>query len=368
MCLNPRLIANPLYKSERVFLKDKSGRDYSFDVACKNLKGRTLQYIYVPCGTCAECLQSKQNSFIQRCQTELLVSYMYFITLTYKNDMLPRLTDSLGNVYFYPDSDGIQKMFKRIRQKNLISRPFTYAAFSEYGKQGHRPHWHIMLFVQKEKKDHEFVPINLQEKLYDVFFNEWRINVGSDKYPVYKKNFEFHRSGRFRNFDLHYVNPCSSDNGENDVAFYCSKYLLKVDNWIKAKFCYIIENLDYKEYRELRNKIRPKSLVSKGFGLHHPVQIGYVRNCIDKSLKLGYDMLKFINPYTGDLYPLGRYFKERLVTSEDLQYCLDNHIDTLKTGDMSFCFNARNINESKVDKFRSIQKRIYDSSDFEILE
>ena len=360
MCLSPQLIKNPLYKRDffGVGKYKKPIPDYM-----KLIKNYNDQYIYVPCGRCAECLQAKQNSFIQRAVMECHFSHMFFITLTYNNESLPQVADSHGVVYKYPESGDVQKMFKRIRQANSIGREFTYSAHSEYGGRKHRPHWHIMLFVEKYDKDTYMDIINLESKLWHLFFNEWKRNYGSDKKPIWKSLFTYAKRGKFSNYDCHYVNPISSLNGEMDVAYYVSKYLLKVSNYEVALMIRLRDELEYTEYREIRSKIRCKHLVSKHFGFSSFDAINYIQDCIKHSLINDLAYPEFINPLTGRHYPLARYYKEKCLTIND-------RIEFAKNGDTYDGYKTWSIDynkntQFKHDRFKRVKKKIEDrDSDF----
>ena len=60
-----------------------------------------------------------------------------FTTLTYNNEHLPKD----GSLH----KDELQKFFKRLR-KYLGDRKMKYFACGEYGDEGHRPHYHAILF------------------------------------------------------------------------------------------------------------------------------------------------------------------------------------------------------------------------------
>lgn len=85
MCLNPILRPNtnrkgPGYRTRIAAQMSAFGKDVD----------STL--IYVPCGHCADCVAAKQHSLIQRVQSESQYNHLFFATLTYDNDHLPRLT------------------------------------------------------------------------------------------------------------------------------------------------------------------------------------------------------------------------------------------------------------------------------------
>ena len=351
MCLSPRLVKNPLYKQDKILGSPIS--DWQ-----KLVKNYNDAYIYVPCGTCAECLQSKQNSFIQRAIMELRFSHMYYITLTYKDDAIPIVETSKGELLRYPDSCDIQNMFKRIRFYNSIDRHFSYCAFSEYGGKTHRPHWHILLFIEKYDKDDYIDIVNYEQMLWKLFFNEWKRNFGSDKRPVWQPLFEYHCRGKFRNYDCHYVNPLSSKRGELDVAFYVTKYLLKVSKYEAWLMCRLRETLPYLEYREIRSKVRCKHLVSKKFGYNYRGIKDYIRYCLDLSLQLKLSSPVFVNPLTGKHFPLSRYYKERLIEKNDaVQFAKNGDV---YQGSKTWTVDTERNVQFKHDRFAKNLKRISD--------
>ena len=352
MCLFPRLIPNPLYKQD-YFGIGKYRKP--INPLLKLIKNYTDAYIYVPCGRCGECLMAKQNSFIQRIIMQCETSYMFFITLTYNNESLPQVVDSKGNKYDYPDSRDVQNMFKRIRFHNMIPRPFSYAAFSEYGGRNHRPHWHIMLFLDKSEEDYYTDVINLQSYLYDLFFKEWKRNYGSDKKPDYRPLFTFARRGPYSNYDCHYVNPSLTDNQELDVAFYVSKYLLKISAYEIDLMIKLRDSLEYKEYRDIRSMVRCKTLISKGLGLTDYSR-KYIRYCIDDSLRRELNNPEFINPVSGAHYPLSKYFKDNLLTLQDKVAFAQN--GEVYQGSKTWSIDYEKNVQYKHDRFKKRKKLI----------
>ena len=102
--------------------------------------------------------------------------------------------------------------------------------------------------------------------MHDLFLKYWRRNYGSTRSPVWKDLCTYYCSSSGRNYDLHYLNPNSSSDGLDDVAFYVSKYCLKFDKWVdkfKSKVFFNTSESDYKEFCSL---FLPKRLISKGFG------------------------------------------------------------------------------------------------------
>lgn len=125
MCQAPITIKNPDYHSP---VKDKN---YHLTHNTKD------KYIVVPCGTCATCIQLRQQYLVQRVQMEAINHDLYFGTLTYNQECLP--TAKFGDFEFaYPDISDWQKMIKMIR-KDFPSLKFKYMLVSEYGGKKHRP-------------------------------------------------------------------------------------------------------------------------------------------------------------------------------------------------------------------------------------
>lgn len=112
-----------------------------------NSEGDTIPfYIAVPCGKCAVCSVSKQMQFGNRLMLEQYAAELrgtplsYFVTLTYAPKFLPK--------YGVCKRD-VQLFLKRLRitlERKFNIPPFRYCVFSEYGKNTHRAHYHMILF------------------------------------------------------------------------------------------------------------------------------------------------------------------------------------------------------------------------------
>lgn len=123
MCLSPILIKNPNYG-----LDPTKGYNYLHD--CTHTR------IYVPCGHCRQCIAVNQMYYVQRIQMEALKNYLYMGTITYNEEMLPRLETSQGYKFNYTSYEDITKMLKRMRQKNVFGIPFRYFYVTERGGKG----------------------------------------------------------------------------------------------------------------------------------------------------------------------------------------------------------------------------------------
>lgn len=121
-------------------------------------------YIWVNCGHCEECIKAKQMEWNLRtyyqckeCLNEKGNTYLYFDTLTYNNENLPRITNYIKtnknfSCFNYRD---IRQFYEKLRQDLKLKKDdkIKYFITSEYGDIRHRPHYHILLFVYDENID-----------------------------------------------------------------------------------------------------------------------------------------------------------------------------------------------------------------------
>lgn len=114
---------------------------------------KTNSYQLVPCGKCVACLSRKRNEWTYRLTKEKEYSdYTYFATLTYDQQNIPiKIQD--GIPYFVFNKKHVQDYMKRIRY--FISKvsdqiQIGYYLVSEYGGIGHRPHYHMILYVKND--------------------------------------------------------------------------------------------------------------------------------------------------------------------------------------------------------------------------
>lgn len=157
----------------------------------------------------------------------------------------------------------------------------------------------------------------------DVFIKFRGKLVRDWRNPVWKPCCTYVRKmvrGKWRsNYDLHYVNPRTSDGGTADVGFYVLKYMMKPsDKEIRLQQALRL-NLSDDEYEDIWSLVRPSVFYSKHFGLAgdgkrkewKPSQriVDYVKDSIDKSKKTSV-YPEFINPVDGRHFPLSRYYKD----------------------------------------------------------
>ncbi len=330
MCLSPLLIKN----KSRYY----QGRIDSDSI----LHDTTSQYIYVNCGVCPQCVRNKQNYLIQRVILESMCNYVYFATFTYMDEMLPYI-DVNGYRHYYSDVSDFQNMIKRCRKRpEWIINKYLYV--TEYGGKSHRPHFHALFFVPKSDNHSKFDPISIAEYLGNMFVDEWKRNIGSNRNPVYKPLSlfikKFTSSGVKSPFDFHYVNPSLTSGSESDVGFYVSKYCLKFDKWIESKRKALFINLSPDEYSKVWSLLRPKLQYSNFFGLSD-VSREYVRKCIDV-YSANSDFPVFRNPYSGKTFPLSPYLFNRYGTLSDKyhfyfnKYSPDSSSDSFRYSDIDY--------------------------------
>lgn len=240
--------------------------------------------------------------------------------MTYNNESLPKLTCSNGVTIPYADISDIQKMIKRIRQGNLFGSSFKYFFVTERGSDRGRPHVHGLIFIPKSQifSYNDLTTSQLETKVRAVLFKEWRRNYGSDKFPIWKPLFTFRQKfvgGLLcKNFDCHFVAPHTSDKGEDDVAFYVTKYVLKPSDKDRRLQQSLRLNLDPDEYESVWRVVRSRCLCSKGFGAATDLQKQYVRDCIKRSSS-NENGFQFYSR-DGSISSLARYYR-KFVTPED---------------------------------------------------
>lgn len=303
MCLNPILIKNPYYGLTPCSLN--------------KFHDCTSTHIPIPCGNCSVCVRLRQSYLVQRCQMETLSNHLFFCTLTYNETMIPRL--KLGDyVLQYPDFTHVQKMFKRIR-KSYDLLPFKYLVVSEYGGLRHRPHFHMIISYPKYSNGYLDI-LNLERRLHDIFLKEWRVNLGSTRSPRYVPLCTYVNTRKGRTFDLHYINPRASSSGEEDVAFYVTKYCLKYSDYVDRLKTALIYNYP-DEFKDLWLKLRPRANISKGFGSpYDPKVIDYIKKCLSYSVSdssLSFPV--YINPFSGQTFPLSPYYRRKFMTIDDME-------------------------------------------------
>lgn len=124
-CLHPINIRNPSYRADL-------GKDL---------------YIQVPCGKCIACQERRRTQWAYRLETEAKRHSAWFVTLTYDPEYLPTINPLTGE--YCPtgtlNPEDVTKFLKRYR-KFFSGQSISYFYCGEYGSQGNRPHYHMILY------------------------------------------------------------------------------------------------------------------------------------------------------------------------------------------------------------------------------
>lgn len=345
MCLSPNVIPNANFgrHDKLAYLVDTKSR-----------------YLHVPCGHCSECIYMRQSSVVQRCIAESLDNYLFFCTLTYNNESLPIVETTTGVSIRYADMRDFTLMMKRLRKRSGFNRTIRYFVVSELGEKGGRPHFHAILFVPKLPGDSFVTTMQLETWLFENLLSEWRRNYGSTRKPVYKPLCTYVRRfirGELRtNYDLHYLNPRSSENGVSDVAFYVSKYMLKPSDREKRLQQALKLNLSEDEYEDIWKLVKTRFHASTGFGCSSKIQEDYIRDCIELS-KVSANAPKFYSD--GFSYPLSRFYQRKgnLWTLDDASYFVEKR--SIIPGD-PICIEERESDamQRKLDRLKPMQDMV----------
>ncbi len=346
MCRCPITIKNPYYG-----LGDK-GLNF--------LHNTHDTHIQVPCGHCQQCVSMRQGFVGQRIQMESLNHDLFFFTLTYNNENLPTVTKG-DYTLNYPDYTHIQKMFKRIRK--IVSYPISYFVVSEYGTKRGRPHFHGILSIPKEKIYGLFHP--KEKEIFELLKSEWRVNVGSNRSPVYESLFTYVHNSRNRNYDCHYIQPIPGH--DNDISFYVSKYIVKYDPRVTKLLSKIKldPSLDESDTAELISLVKPRGVMSKSFGSwKDPDVAAYIKKCIARNENIP----QFYDIYTGKPMLLSPYYRKHFLTVDYrlTQYynlsnsqCLDSFLPDDDLSDYERMLEEQS-NYGKEEKFELIRNKMFE--------
>lgn len=129
---------------------------------------------------------------------------------------------------------------------------------------------------------------------------------------------------------MHYLNPYSSKNGLEDVAFYVSKYCLKYDKWLEKFKSKLFFSLSDSDFTTAWDYLRPRRLMSKGFGSPYSDDvIAHIAKGVELALNTPSAKYPFfISPVYGNTFPLSPYYRHKLCSSDvELEFrrrCLDD--------------------------------------------
>jgi len=110
------------------------------------VKGVDTGYIPFPCGKCPPCIRRRVSGWAFRLNKQSEQSNSaHFVTLTYNEEHITKTKNGLDTLV----KADLQKFFKRLRK--LTKEKISYYAVGEYGTDGQRPHYHVILFNTNPK-------------------------------------------------------------------------------------------------------------------------------------------------------------------------------------------------------------------------
>nr|CDL65765.1 unnamed protein product [uncultured bacterium] len=271
-------------------------------------------YIRVACGVCHECLSLKASQIIQRISAHCMENYAFMLTLTYKPDCTPRVVLDDTHILNCFDYSHFSRMVRRIRNDKLLPYPFTYCLVGEFGGKKHRPHYHALIFFDKKYFSRNSVIakaslLNLQDVLYNVFKDNWSVNIGSQRKPIYLPLFEYHRRGKFCNFDLHFIDCFSDERANNAASVYVTKYLTKSSDYVRRLKAWLFLNYPRDIAFKAWKSLKPRVIMSVNLGVNRTAA-HHIDECYTDTFESG----KII--YTlpdGSKPPICKYFISKYI-------------------------------------------------------
>ncbi len=226
-----------------------------------------------PCGRCMPCLVTRKKELILRLLLEARSSYqVWYVTLTYNRDHLP----PGGNLV----KKDLDDYLKRLRKSTMFT--WRYLACGEYGDKKNRPHYHLILFAEREIT-FEMGYCKIRKKitcLDSPFIDSWT----KDNNPIGFVD----------------IIPILSIEDSARIYGYVAGYVLEQltehkDRKGEPEFITRSKKLGYREIPKIVRMLKS-----------HKVGTEYIKGVeITNDLK----MIKF----GGKLYPLGRYLRDKII-------------------------------------------------------
>lgn len=134
MCEHPLLALNLGKVDGKYKIKLISTHRLDFNILSLEEKYGKDSLMMLPCGKCAACKVNHQKEFAVRCSLEATYyKENCMVTLTYREGQCPRKLIKRD----------LQKFIKDCRNAGL---KFRYYGCGEYGTEGGRPHYHLIMF------------------------------------------------------------------------------------------------------------------------------------------------------------------------------------------------------------------------------
>lgn len=141
---------------------------------CKCANFKFINGFYVPCGKCHQCQKRMAQDWAFRIGAEIRDQWVYNVLLTYDDAHLRYDNKGMPCV----SKVDIQLFLKRFRWylDKIYGLKVRYFLCAEYGGNFHRPHYHMMLFTQKNMHEHEDVFLFLYD-LINICWNKGFANL-----------------------------------------------------------------------------------------------------------------------------------------------------------------------------------------------
>lgn len=166
------------YHPARILKHDEKPDDIE---ALKEYSGHRYKNTIIPCGKCIGCRLEYSREWANRGMLEAKqYDNNWFVTLTYDDEHLPQPTEIVDKDGFTWVDDGsweggtlvpehMDKFINHIRKIYEREQNHTGIRFmgcGEYGSEGGRPHYHIILFNMPEVKNDLYHPRIINQDVY----------------------------------------------------------------------------------------------------------------------------------------------------------------------------------------------------------
>lgn len=171
-----------------------------------------------PCGKCMPCVMTRKQEWTSRLLLEMKTHLMtYYATLTYADQDLP----PQGELH-KPD---LQDFWKRLRKNTGLK--LRYFACGEYGEKKGRPHYHLLIFTDREFAlkydripDKKGIP---RDKIVDSDIHQaWYAGSFVDLVPILDSKSRRHTASYVAGYVLKKMDPNYQDTEHEQKEFILS--------------------------------------------------------------------------------------------------------------------------------------------------
>ncbi len=230
-----------------------------------------------PCGNCTPCKLTRLQEWTCRLLLEAKLNlWTYYITLTYSETDLPYTGDL--------HKSDLQDFLKRLRKNTQCK--LRYFAVGEYGDKKGRPHYHLLIFTNRE------------------FILKTRYNTKKKKHICIDS--DFHQAWLTNSFVD--VDSLIGSKSHRYVSQYVSGYVLK--------------KLSKSELERDKNRVKPFILSSRGRTAGGGIGGEYAKIIANRLKKhriglpgtdgISFTKDLFMIKIDGKKYPLGRYMRDQI--------------------------------------------------------